>query len=169
MNYIKFEFLHTKLLKLVDNMESKNISFFYPNPHCVNNKNSEKKPHHSNTRYDITQTYIQEFACSLYPERAKYPWVGCSIGADGKGESVSHASELFMAADSKMITIGGGLVQITIDLSDFLFSLHPVRAKYPWVGCQEDSKDEGDVKTSHANSLFMAADNTMITVGGGYV
>ncbi|CAH0726294.1 unnamed protein product, partial [Brenthis ino] len=50
----------------------------------------------------------------------------------------------------------------------FLFSLHPVRAKYPWVGCaQEDSKDEGDVKTSHANSLFMAADNTMITVGGG--
>lgn len=50
----------------------------------------------------------ETFLFSLYPERAKYPWVGCSIGADGKGESVSHASELFMAADSKMITIGGG-------------------------------------------------------------
>ncbi|CAH2105013.1 unnamed protein product [Euphydryas editha] len=51
----------------------------------------------------------ETFLFSLYPERAKYPWVGCSIGADGKGEEkVSHASELFMAADSKMITIGGG-------------------------------------------------------------
>ncbi|CAH0726297.1 unnamed protein product, partial [Brenthis ino] len=107
----------------------------------------------------------ETFLFSLYPERAKYPWVGCSIGADGKGESVSHASELFMAADSKMITIGGGSVFINFTI---IFSLHPVRAKYPWVGCaQEDSKDEGDVKTSHANSLFMAADNTMITVGGG--
>ncbi|KAG6459195.1 hypothetical protein O3G_MSEX011254 [Manduca sexta] len=52
----------------------------------------------------------------------------------------------------------------------FLFSLHPLRAKYPWVGCLEDGKEgEGDVKTPHANSLFMAADNTMITIGGGYV
>ncbi|XP_061379268.1 GTPase-activating protein skywalker isoform X2 [Danaus plexippus] len=48
----------------------------------------------------------------------------------------------------------------------FLFSLHPVRAKYPWVGCT-DKKDEGENKTTHANSLFMAADNTMITIGGG--
>ncbi|XP_072936392.1 GTPase-activating protein skywalker isoform X5 [Epargyreus clarus] len=49
----------------------------------------------------------------------------------------------------------------------FLFSLHPVRAKYPWVGCLLEEKDDGDAKTTHANSLFMAADNTMITVGGG--
>ncbi|XP_059059241.1 GTPase-activating protein skywalker isoform X2 [Achroia grisella] len=48
----------------------------------------------------------------------------------------------------------------------FLFSLHPVPAKYPWVGCLEDG-GEGDGKTPHANSLFMAADNTMITIGGG--
>ncbi|KAL4710033.1 hypothetical protein ACJJTC_016011 [Scirpophaga incertulas] len=47
----------------------------------------------------------------------------------------------------------------------FLFSLHPQRAKYPWVGCLQD--DQGDSKTPHANSLFMAADSTMITVGGG--
>ncbi|XP_047507331.1 GTPase-activating protein skywalker isoform X2 [Pieris napi] len=48
----------------------------------------------------------------------------------------------------------------------FLFSLHPVRAKYPWVGCAADNKD-GDSKTTHASSLFMAADNSMITIGGG--
>ncbi|XP_050685434.1 GTPase-activating protein skywalker isoform X2 [Leptidea sinapis] len=48
----------------------------------------------------------------------------------------------------------------------FLFSLHPVRAKYPWVGAIEN-KEDGDVKTSHGSSLFMAADNKMITVGGG--
>ncbi|CAH2105014.1 unnamed protein product [Euphydryas editha] len=91
----------------------------------------------------------ETFLFSLYPERAKYPWVGCSIGADGKGEEkVSHASELFMAADSKMITIGGG-------------------AKYPWVGCAKEDGTEGDAKTTHASSLFMAADNTMITIGGG--
>ncbi|XP_041973221.1 GTPase-activating protein skywalker isoform X4 [Aricia agestis] len=42
----------------------------------------------------------------------------------------------------------------------FLFSLHPLRAKYPWVGCARDD-------ATHANSLFMAADNTMITIGGG--
>lgn len=50
------------------------------------------------------------------------------------------------------------------------FSLHPQRAKYPWVGCLEDGKEgETDARTPHANSLFMAADNTMITIGGGYV
>ncbi|XP_038206995.1 GTPase-activating protein skywalker isoform X5 [Zerene cesonia] len=50
----------------------------------------------------------ETFLFSLYPERAKYPWVGCSAG-DGKEEQrVAHGSELFMAADSKMITIGGG-------------------------------------------------------------
>uniref|UniRef100_A0A182TET2 TLDc domain-containing protein n=1 Tax=Anopheles melas TaxID=34690 RepID=A0A182TET2_9DIPT len=45
----------------------------------------------------------ETFLFSLYPERAKYPWVGIE-GDTGLG----HASELFMAADSKMITIGGG-------------------------------------------------------------
>ncbi|XP_061708139.1 GTPase-activating protein skywalker isoform X8 [Cydia pomonella] len=48
----------------------------------------------------------------------------------------------------------------------FLFSLHPVRAKYPWVGTLEDkAEDEG--KSHHALTLFMAGDSTMITVGGG--
>ncbi|XP_028042093.1 GTPase-activating protein skywalker isoform X5 [Bombyx mandarina] len=51
----------------------------------------------------------ETFLFSLYPERAKYPWVGCA--ADGRSdEKLSHGSELFMAADSKMITIGGGSV-----------------------------------------------------------
>lgn len=45
----------------------------------------------------------ESFLFSLYPERAKYPWVG--IDSD---KNVDHASELFMAADSKMLTIGGG-------------------------------------------------------------
>jgi len=45
----------------------------------------------------------ETFLFSLYPERAKYPWVG--IDSD---KNLGHASELFMAADHKMITIGGG-------------------------------------------------------------
>jgi len=45
----------------------------------------------------------ETFLFTLYPERAKYPWVGIE-GDKGLG----HSSELFMAADSKMITIGGG-------------------------------------------------------------
>ncbi|KAG6459193.1 hypothetical protein O3G_MSEX011254 [Manduca sexta] len=112
----------------------------------------------------------ETFLFSLYPERAKYPWVGCTAGSGDKGEEqkVAHGSELFMAADSKMITIGGGSVYSTY--LAYSSSLHPLRAKYPWVGCLEDGKEgEGDVKTPHANSLFMAADNTMITIGGGYV
>ncbi|CAH2988479.1 unnamed protein product [Chilo suppressalis] len=48
----------------------------------------------------------ETFLFSLYPERAKYPWVGCS--QPEKEERLGHGSELFMAADSKMITIGGG-------------------------------------------------------------
>ncbi|XP_045765778.1 GTPase-activating protein skywalker isoform X2 [Maniola jurtina] len=48
----------------------------------------------------------------------------------------------------------------------FLFSLHPTRAKYPWVGSITKDEEE-EVKTSHGKSLFMAADNTMITIGGG--
>lgn len=45
----------------------------------------------------------ETFLFSLYPERAKYPWVG----VDGE-RNLSHGAELFMAADTKMITIGGG-------------------------------------------------------------
>lgn len=45
----------------------------------------------------------ETFLFSLYPERAKYPWVGIENEKD-----LGHASELFMAADAKMITIGGG-------------------------------------------------------------
>ncbi|GJQ69830.1 hypothetical protein Trydic_g22381 [Trypoxylus dichotomus] len=45
----------------------------------------------------------ETFLFSLYPERAKYPWVG--MEAD---RNVEHSAELFMAADAKMITIGGG-------------------------------------------------------------
>ncbi|XP_077296921.1 GTPase-activating protein skywalker isoform X4 [Arctopsyche grandis] len=46
----------------------------------------------------------ETFLFSLYPDRAKYPWIGCAEGSD----RVGHGAELFMAADSKMITIGGG-------------------------------------------------------------
>ncbi|XP_047107589.1 GTPase-activating protein skywalker [Schistocerca piceifrons] len=48
----------------------------------------------------------ETFLFSLYPERAKYPWVGmdCSNG----DPNIDHSAELFMAADSKMLTIGGG-------------------------------------------------------------
>lgn len=47
----------------------------------------------------------ETFLFSLYPERAKYPWVGID-GDKGLG----HGSELFMAADASMITIGGGYI-----------------------------------------------------------
>lgn len=56
----------------------------------------------------------ETFLFSLYPERAKYPWVGCTTTAAPSGDAkpeeqrIAHGSELFMAADSKMITIGGG-------------------------------------------------------------
>lgn len=51
------------------------------------------------------QTYFgtgETFLFSLYPERAKYPWVGID------SDKIDHGAELFMAADTKMITIGGG-------------------------------------------------------------
>lgn len=50
----------------------------------------------------------ETFLFSLYPERAKYPWVGMQHGVGDAG--IDHSAELFMAADSKMITIGGGFV-----------------------------------------------------------
>lgn len=48
----------------------------------------------------------ETFLFSLYPERAKYPWVG--MDSSHNDSKVHHSAELFMAADSKMITIGGG-------------------------------------------------------------
>ncbi|KAL0274112.1 UNVERIFIED_CONTAM: hypothetical protein PYX00_006616 [Menopon gallinae] len=51
----------------------------------------------------------ETFLFSLYPERAKYPWVGMQHGVGDAG--LDHSAELFMAADSKMITIGGGGAQ----------------------------------------------------------
>ncbi|XP_076232100.1 GTPase-activating protein skywalker isoform X1 [Calliopsis andreniformis] len=48
----------------------------------------------------------ETFLFSLYPERAKYPWVG--MDSSHNESKVHHSAELFMAADSKMITIGGG-------------------------------------------------------------
>lgn len=48
----------------------------------------------------------ETFLFSLYPERAKYPWVG--MDSSHNDSRVHHSAELFMAADSRMITIGGG-------------------------------------------------------------
>lgn len=48
----------------------------------------------------------ETFLFSLYPERAKYPWVG--MDSSHNDSRVHHSAELFMAADAKMITIGGG-------------------------------------------------------------
>nr|CAD7412710.1 unnamed protein product [Timema poppensis] len=48
----------------------------------------------------------ESFLFSLYPERAKYPWVGIDSSQDDP--SLGHSAELFMAADTKMLTIGGG-------------------------------------------------------------
>lgn len=62
----------------------------------------------------------ETFLFSLYPERHKYAWVGMNPerqqslmkGYNGdnstKSKTIDHSAELFMAADSKMITIGGG-------------------------------------------------------------
>lgn len=66
-------------------------------------------------------------------------------------------------------------VSVYINLLCHRYSLHPVRAKYPWVGLLNDEEKDkmltsGDTRPSaHATSLFLAADSSMITIGGGYV
>ncbi|XP_059483880.1 GTPase-activating protein skywalker isoform X2 [Neocloeon triangulifer] len=64
----------------------------------------------------VRQAYFgtgETFVFTLSPERRKYQWVGLDIGRNddfdenGKGD-IKHSSELFMAADNHMITIGGG-------------------------------------------------------------
>lgn len=72
----------------------------------------------------------ETFLFSLYPERAKYPWVGME-----GDKNLGHGAELFMAADSKMITIGGGYV-IMLCLF-FLFNniniLKAMDKQYGWM------------------------------------
>ncbi|KAG8225144.1 hypothetical protein J437_LFUL006168 [Ladona fulva] len=51
----------------------------------------------------------ETFVFSLWPERHRYPWVGLDRPTGERGEDhFDHAAELFMAADSKMLTVGGG-------------------------------------------------------------
>ncbi|XP_071454255.1 GTPase-activating protein skywalker isoform X1 [Hetaerina americana] len=52
----------------------------------------------------------ETFVFSLLPERHRYPWVGLDRTTSGErgGDHFDHAAELFMAADSKMLTVGGG-------------------------------------------------------------
>ncbi|CAG0890677.1 unnamed protein product [Cyprideis torosa] len=45
----------------------------------------------------------ETFLFSLYPECRRYSWVGKT-----SSKGVAHSEELFMAADSHMITVGGG-------------------------------------------------------------
>uniref|UniRef100_T1JNM3 TLDc domain-containing protein n=1 Tax=Strigamia maritima TaxID=126957 RepID=T1JNM3_STRMM len=50
----------------------------------------------------------ETFLFTISPNSRKYQWVGVN-GYQGDGSAVhSHATELFMAGDSKMLTIGGG-------------------------------------------------------------
>ncbi|KAF4523265.1 hypothetical protein B566_EDAN006888 [Ephemera danica] len=51
----------------------------------------------------------------------------------------------------------------------FVFSLSPERRKYGWVGQNMIEDDDGNRTNDmgHAAELFMAADNHMITIGGG--
>jgi TBC1 domain family member 24 len=62
----------------------------------------------------LRQAYFgtgETFVFTLSPERRKYQWVGLDQDRDGNDETkedIKHSSELFMAADIHMITIGGG-------------------------------------------------------------
>ncbi|XP_043194236.1 GTPase-activating protein skywalker-like isoform X2 [Amphibalanus amphitrite] len=49
----------------------------------------------------------------------------------------------------------------------FLFTLRPQLKVYPWVGKVRQAEDPELAGLSHSEQLFMAADNTMVTIGGG--
>ncbi|XP_037076466.1 GTPase-activating protein skywalker-like [Pollicipes pollicipes] len=49
----------------------------------------------------------------------------------------------------------------------FLFTLRPQLKVYPWVGKVKQEQDPQLAGVSHSQQLFMAADNTMLTIGGG--
>ena len=49
----------------------------------------------------------------------------------------------------------------------FLFTLRPRLTVYPWVGKLRQAEDPELAGLSHSEQLFMAADNTMVTIGGG--
>ena len=83
-------------------MQSKSLWYQVFGAYCSSRwveRNQKDERGNRNAYFGTGETFL----FSLYPERAKYPWVGMD---DGK--SVHHAAELFMAADTKMITIGGG-------------------------------------------------------------
>ncbi|XP_045130789.1 GTPase-activating protein skywalker-like isoform X2 [Portunus trituberculatus] len=67
---------------------------------------------HCKDEFGNWQTYFgtgETFLFSLRPTVAKYQWVGISRQHDDAAlSSVEHCAELFMHADSNMITIGGG-------------------------------------------------------------
>lgn len=62
----------------------------------------------------LRQAYFgtgETFVFSLSPERRKYGWVGqglTNIEEGHRAAELGHASELYMAADPHMITVGGG-------------------------------------------------------------
>jgi TBC1 domain family member 24 len=75
----------------------------------------------------LRQAYFgtgETFVFTLSPERRKYQWVGLDQDRGGDDDNhksdIKHSSELFMAADSHMITIGGGLV---LFLSQFYWNI----------------------------------------------
>ncbi|XP_042237103.1 GTPase-activating protein skywalker-like isoform X2 [Homarus americanus] len=67
---------------------------------------------HHKDEFGNWQTYFgtgETFLFTLRPTVAKYQWIGISKQQDNAElSSVEHSQELFMHADSNMITIGGG-------------------------------------------------------------
>jgi len=49
----------------------------------------------------------------------------------------------------------------------FLFTLRPQLKVYPWVGKLRQELDPTLSSVSHGEQLFMAANNQMLTIGGG--